>query len=173
MNSIVYERFSRRQLARLSAAAVVAAAGESIIAGAAGTPDLDGADLTAVGILLDLHPDLRSVVQAARIVRESASYPITDRAMLQPLFERRGGRLQVGRHALSYGHAEQYLPDSFFPIEDERDLVCKLLIAFQRGQMQHAHEAWLRQPKREFRNSTELRSPWLASLSDYSLEAWR
>lgn len=96
-------------------------------------------DVELLEDVLDLVPDLDAVAFAAKLARERIGYPIESHEGLSSLFE--DGRQTVfkGRR-ITMDDAVRFLPRTFFPIDSERDLLCKLMIAFQRGRLVHLEE---------------------------------
>jgi hypothetical protein len=95
-----------------------------------------------VGLLteaLTLIPNLPIVTFAAKRARERLSYPITSREELAKLLDDDTTAAFDGR-SLSAKDIETFVPDEFFPIPDQHALLCRLLIAFQRGDLFHEHE---------------------------------
>jgi hypothetical protein len=95
-----------------------------------------------VGLLteaLALIPNLPIVTFAAKRASERLSYPITTRKELVALLDE-GGVAAVAGRTISAKDIEAFVPDEYFPIPDQHALLCRLLIAFQRGDLFHEHE---------------------------------
>jgi hypothetical protein len=108
-------------------------------AGGKGGGHFDADDVDLLESALELVPDLDIVTYIAKLARKRAQYPLSDHAALRTLFGRsRSGRFKD--RVLTVEHAERFLPREFFPIDSERDLMCKLLIVFQRGRLFHLQE---------------------------------
>jgi hypothetical protein len=104
------------------------------------TKNFDEKDIDLLIYVISLIPDLDLVAYAGKLVRDKIKYPIKDYDSLQPLF---GGK-RVANYAdrkITFAQAERFIPKEFFPIVSERDLLCKLIMVFQRGNIIHAQEA--------------------------------
>jgi hypothetical protein len=94
-----------------------------------------------VGLLteaLTLIPNLPIVTFAAKRAGERLSYPIKSREELAKLLD--DGAAAVDGRTISAKDIETFVPDEFFPIPDQHALLCRLLIAFQRGDLFHEQE---------------------------------
>ncbi|HEY5993840.1 MAG TPA: hypothetical protein VIU46_04475 [Gallionellaceae bacterium] len=101
--------------------------------------NFDEKDVELLESVISLIPDLSLVACAAKIARGKIKYPLIDCDALQPIFG--GKRLASYKdRKITFAQAQRFIPKEFFPITSERDLLCKLLISFQRGSMVHAQE---------------------------------
>jgi hypothetical protein len=182
------EKVLDRYLRKLNRRDLIAGAGTAVLTGkvlsAQPGPEVGGelnpADLPTLGLLLETLPDHRAVVELTRTIRGNVSYPIGDASPLLELLNRQGGTVRITSHVLTSQHVGRYLPDGFFPIENEADFVRKLLIAFQRGRMQHTYEAAVAQNRRGLRAAVSessaavtITGPGLLSMEDCSIDRWR
>lgn len=103
------------------------------------TQYFDEKDLKLLESVLELVPDLDIVAYAAKLARDRVKYPVQDHAGFLPLFGK-GKSAQFKDRQITFEDVERFLPKDFFPIASERDLLCKLLIAFQRGRVYHLQE---------------------------------
>ena len=93
-------------------------------------------DVDLLESALELIPDLIPTALIAKFVREKIPYPIKSIEVFKPFFTKNKVSLQ-DKTTFTYAQVEKFLPKEFFPIETERDLLCRLLIAFQRGRLSH------------------------------------
>jgi hypothetical protein len=93
-------------------------------------------DLDLLESALELIPDLTPTVLIAKFVREKIGYPVKSMEAFDPHFEKNGVILG-DKTTFTHAQALKFLPKEFFPLETERDLLCRLLIAFQRGRLSH------------------------------------
>jgi len=96
-------------------------------------------DLQLLTSVIEVIPNLTEVTHATKLVNKRLKYPLTERGELVKLFDGKKG-LRLGQRDLAVSVVEQFVPEKFFPIESERDLICKLLIAFQIGDIHHTEE---------------------------------
>src|SRR5262245_50966815 len=128
----VLERYLRKKMNRR---ALIARTGPAVLAGtvlsAQPGPEVGGelnpADLPTLELLMETLPDHRGVVELMRTVRGNVSYPIGDASPILELLNRHGGTVRITSHVLTGQHVGRYLPDGFFPIENEADFARKLL----------------------------------------------
>lgn len=99
----------------------------------------DANDVELIETVLDLVPDLDLVAYVAKIARKKLKYPIKDHEAFRPLF-RSHAAAPFKNRAFAFDDLLEFIPQEFFPIETERDLMCRLLIALQRGHMAHLQE---------------------------------
>lgn len=105
-------------------------------------PNVKGFDTKDIGLLVDaltLIPNLPIVAFAAKRAKQRLKYPIESRAQLVELLDDRTVGEFDGRR-ISVQDIERFVPDEFFPMEDQHALLCRLLIAFQRGDLFHQQE---------------------------------
>jgi hypothetical protein len=96
-------------------------------------------DVSLLTEVLTLIPNLPIVAFAAKRANERLSYPITSRDELVKLLDDGSVAAFDGRK-ISAKDIETFVPDEYFPIPDQHALLCRLLIAFQRGDLFHEHE---------------------------------
>lgn len=102
-------------------------------------PKFEAHELEVLEAVVDSVPNLRAVARAALLVRKHCKYPIKAPNELEHVF---AGKPHVDlddRH-VTHDEANLFIPDAFFPIESERELIHKLLIAFQIGDVYHHTE---------------------------------
>jgi hypothetical protein len=96
-------------------------------------------ELDLVEMAMGLIPNLTLATYIAALVRRKGRYPLTTHSDFLPLTSHKGFLLFDGRR-LTFEQAERFFPKEFFPIENEQQLLCRLLAAFQRGDFSHAEE---------------------------------
>jgi hypothetical protein len=96
-------------------------------------------DVELLASVIEVIPNLTEVAHATKLVRTQLTYPIDNRASLMELFAGKKS-MRLGQRSITLTQIERFLPENFFPIESERDLICRLLIAFQIGDIYHAEE---------------------------------
>lgn len=96
-------------------------------------------ELDLVEMAMGLIPNLTLTAYIAALVRRKCSYPLTTHSNFLRIADHEGVLLFEGRR-LTLEQAEQFFPKEFFPIENEQQLLCRLLAAFQRGEFTHAEE---------------------------------
>ena len=96
-------------------------------------------DIDLLETALELTPHLLPATLIAKELRQKIKYPIKSRDDFKTFFTKKKVFLE-DKTLLTYEQVEKYLPPEFFPIETERDLLCRLLIAFQRGHLDHLLE---------------------------------
>jgi hypothetical protein len=96
-------------------------------------------DVSLLTEALTLIPNLPIVTLAAKRARERLSYPIKSKEELAKLLDD-GSVAEFDGRKFSAKDIETFVPDEYFPIPDQHALLCRLLIAFQRGDLFHEHE---------------------------------
>jgi hypothetical protein len=96
-------------------------------------------DVSLLTEALTLIPNLPIVTLAAKRARERLSYPIKSKDELAKLLDD-GSVAEFDGRKISAKDIETFVPDEYFPIPDQHALLCRLLIAFQRGDLFHEHE---------------------------------
>ncbi len=94
-------------------------------------------DVDLLESALALIPDLTATALIARFVREKIGYPVKTSEDFKPYFDEDGRVVLDDKTTFTYSQVLKFLPKEFFPMETERDLFCRLLIAFQRGRLSH------------------------------------
>ena len=90
----------------------------------------DENDVELMEKALALHPDLDIVAYLVKCARERVKYPIQDHNGLLPLCDEGSRSVTFKDREVTFEDAKQSLPESFFPIESEDDLLFKFFIAF-------------------------------------------
>ena len=87
-----------------------------------------------------LHiPNAAEVAYAAKRARKRAKYPIKNHDGLAALLD--DGKVARFRdREVTVDSIKRYVPKEFFPIDDEQDLIAKLLIAFDRAEIEHQEQ---------------------------------
>ena len=96
-------------------------------------------DVEVLQNALDLIPDLPAVAYAAKLARARLRFPVKSHDELRGIFAGRPS-IRFRDRVAAVKHVDRFLPREFFPIASERDLMCKLLVAFQIGANTHAAE---------------------------------
>jgi len=99
----------------------------------------DAEDLELLTSVVAVIPNLTEIAHATKLVNKRLKYPINKRSEILKVLDGKKN-FRLGDRGLSVSLVEQFLPDKFFPIDSERDLICKLLIAFQIGDIYHNEE---------------------------------
>ena len=99
----------------------------------------DADDLELLTSVVEVIPNLTEITHATKLVQKRLKYPINERRELLTVFDRKKA-IRLGERDVTVTAVEQFLPEKFFPIVSERDLICKLLIAFQIGDLYHNEE---------------------------------
>ncbi|HXQ72712.1 MAG TPA: hypothetical protein VN844_19600 [Pyrinomonadaceae bacterium] len=99
----------------------------------------DPEDLELLTSVVAAIPNLTEITHATKLVNKRLKYPIHNRSEILKVFDGKKN-FRLGDRGLSVPHVEQFLSEKFFPIDSERDLICKLLIAFQIGDIYHNEE---------------------------------
>jgi hypothetical protein len=84
-------------------------------------------------------PNGAEVAYAAKRARERAKYPITGYEGLVALLDD-GKVARFGDREVTGDAIKRYVPKEFFPLDDEDDLIAKLLIAFDRAEIEHSKQ---------------------------------
>jgi hypothetical protein len=98
----------------------------------------DANDVDLMEKALDLIPNLTLATYIAKLARKKG-YPFKTYDDFLTLF----GNQQKGifkKRILTFAQVKQFFPKEFFPIENELQLLCRLLIIFQKGDIAHAIE---------------------------------
>lgn len=96
----------------------------------------DEHDVDLLAQVLAHIPNGLEVAYAAKRARERAKYPIADHGGLAALLD--DGKVARFRdREVTVDSIKRYVPKEFFPIDDEQDLIAKLLIAFDRAEIEH------------------------------------
>lgn len=93
--------------------------------------EFDRKDFEILDLVLDQAPELRicaGVIKAARAAE--LSYPVKSVTALVKLLPEKEVRVEGRR--LQPRHIKRYLPDEFFPVENERELVTRCYVALIR-----------------------------------------
>jgi hypothetical protein len=126
-------------------------------------------DLPLLEAIVDAVPNLRAVALAAKRVRQHCKYPLATRAALRPVFEGKKA-VALGDREVSLEEAELFIPSAFLPIDSERDLLCKLLIAFQIGDHYHVTQNLRRAEAADDTPTTVLPGPVFHPVMKHHLE---
>lgn len=129
----------------------------------------DEGDIDLLVNVVQLIPDLAMVAHAAKLVRQRGKYPIESVDALLGLIADES--IDLAGVTIHKVQVLKFVPSEFFPIESERDLLCRLLIAFQRGAAFHALEVQVEQWRKG--NTDEDRDTLLPGPAPYSLSARR
>jgi len=100
----------------------------------------DSEDLDLLSSVMEVIPNLTEVASAIKLIRKGGKYPIENRDQLLEMFKGKKS-IKLAERSVEATQVEQFLPEKFFPIDSERDLICKLLIAFQIGDLYHNEES--------------------------------
>src|SRR5260370_23021854 len=84
-----------------------------------------------------LCPDLDFVTYLVKCARKRVKFPIQDHEGLLPLCDEGSHSVTFKDREATIEQAQQFLPESFFPIESEDDLLFKLFIAFTNAHSQN------------------------------------
>jgi hypothetical protein len=99
----------------------------------------DATDLELLTAVIDEIPNLTTVAQATRLVRNRLKFPIKKRDEILSLFDGKK-TLSFGGRKVTVANVELFLLEKFFPIQSEQELIRKLIIAFQIGDYYHAEQ---------------------------------
>jgi hypothetical protein len=99
----------------------------------------DEQDVDLLVEVISLVPNLGEVAYAATLARGRAKYPIEGYDGLAALLDD-GRSARFGDREVTLDDAHRFFPKEFFPVDSEQDLIAKLLIAFQRGEVEHLKE---------------------------------
>ena len=84
-----------------------------------------------------LHiPNAAEVAYATKRARKRAKYPIKNHDGLAALLDD-GKATRFRDREVTVDSIKRYVPKEFFPIDDEQDFIAKLLIAFDRAEIEH------------------------------------
>jgi hypothetical protein len=87
---------------------------------------------------LELHPELLASAEAVQLSRtQQLSFPVETLDHLVGALEKAGGSVTYGGRDITADEVRKFVPEKFFPIESERDLLSRLLIAFLIGRQSH------------------------------------
>ncbi|MDO8263475.1 MAG: hypothetical protein Q7T21_09625 [Gallionella sp.] len=100
----------------------------------------DKSDFDLLLSAISLMPELELVAYAGKLARSQLSYPVETASEFLALFGDAKALRYFDREITST-QASRFMPKEFFPISDEKDLLRKLLLAFQHGSITHAAEA--------------------------------
>jgi hypothetical protein len=164
-------RLTRRGLVAKSAILLTGApllAGQEEASGeGSALPDFVPEDLPLLLQVMDLHPHLPIVAAAVKKARELLTYPIDRADVLLSAFDRKTNTVKLTTRDIHSEEVHRFMPAEYFPIEDEREFMCKLLMAFQRGDVFHAFEG-KRQSRRESSNAVVIPAPrWDESVLNF------
>ena len=98
--------------------------------------NFDERDVDLLEEAVSLVPNLAAAAYAGKLARERTKYPIESFDGIVPLFDGQETAEFEGR-SVTVKTARRYMPDRFFPIETERDLLCKLMIALATREAEH------------------------------------
>lgn len=104
-------------------------------------------DVDVLAHAVSIVPNLEYACFAAKLAREHLKFSIRSLEDMKPLFSVKGLPEDIAKRGISLAHVKRFLPDEFFPIEDERDFLSKVLGALAWGDEVHLHERFLREPK--------------------------
>ena len=93
--------------------------------------------------VIQRFPELWMTLEVARIARDKVNYPITCYEDFLCLAEEGTDYCDLGEQRISFKQLRKYFPDAFFPIDNEDDLISKVLLAFLWGKRAHSLEAEL------------------------------
>lgn len=95
----------------------------------------DNADLPLLERILAWQPDLLVAAVVAKRGARIDSFPIANASGLQALLD--GERETFGDQTIARADIPRYVPEEFYPIADEFDLVRKVLVCLRRGRIHH------------------------------------
>lgn len=99
----------------------------------------DERDVDLLTRVLSHIPNGVEVAYAAKRARKRAKYPIVNHDGLAALLD--DGKVARFRdREVTVDSIQRYVPTEFFPIDDEQDLIAKLLIAFDRAEIEHSQQ---------------------------------
>ena len=99
----------------------------------------DERDVDLLTQVLAHIPNGVEVAYATKRARTRAKYPIKDHNGLAALLD--DGKVARFRdREVTVDSIKRYVPKEFFPIDDEQDLIAKLLIAFDRAEIEHSEQ---------------------------------
>ena len=99
----------------------------------------DEHDVDLLVLVLSHIPNGAEVAYATKRARERAKYPIANYDGLAALLD--DGKVARFRdREVTVDSIKRYVPKEFFPIDDEQDLIAKLLLAFDRAEIEHSKQ---------------------------------
>jgi hypothetical protein len=96
-------------------------------------------DLDLLAKVIEVIPNLTEVAHALRLARKGLKYPVKNRDELLKLLEGKKS-VKLGSRSITSAAVQQFMLDKFFPVDSEEDLIRKLLIAFQIGDIYHTED---------------------------------
>ena len=99
----------------------------------------DERDVDLLTRVLSHIPNGAEVAYAAKLARTRAKYPIAGHDGLAGLLDD-GKAVSFRDREVTVDSIQRYVPKEFFPIDDEQDLIAKLLIAFDRAEIEHSKQ---------------------------------
>lgn len=106
----------------------------------------DAGDANLLAQAVSIFPNLEFACYATKVARKQLKFPVRDHAEIAALLSKnklpeRIADRKIGKRAL-----EKFFPKEYFPIEDERDFLGKVLGALAFGDVMHHHERFLKDP---------------------------
>ncbi len=95
--------------------------------------------------ILIRSPDFWKVAKIASICREKGKFPIKSYNDFLRLADKGKKSCRLGADVITLKQVKKYFPKKFFPIEDEDDLITKVLCSLLWGTRAHRMEAELKQ----------------------------
>jgi hypothetical protein len=103
-------------------------------------------DVDILAHAVSIVPSLEFAGFAAKLAKEHLTFPINCVEDMKPLFSVKGLPESIEKRGISLAHVKRFLPNEFFPIEDEHDFLSKVLGALAWGDEVHLHERFLKEP---------------------------
>jgi hypothetical protein len=91
-------------------------------------------DLSILLEVLETNQSLHSSAHAVKVIEERLAYPV---ANVDVLLEAFGDEpyVSIGNCRISRNHVQEYLPAAWFPISTRRELIGRLILAFERERL--------------------------------------
>jgi hypothetical protein len=106
----------------------------------------DAGDVDLLRHAVSIFPNLEFACFATKVARKRLKFPVRGRSEIAALFP--VGKLpkKISSRKIGKRELEKFFPDEYFPIEDERDFLGKVLGALSYGEVIHYHERFLKDP---------------------------
>ena len=95
--------------------------------------DFQESDFALLKSVVMLYDKISAPTMACKLILNKCCFPINNaEEILSTFFKDSDNYLDLGGHTVTFKNAKTFLTPDIFPIEDESDLVEKMLIVFER-----------------------------------------
>jgi hypothetical protein len=106
----------------------------------------DAGDVDLLAQAVSIFPNLEFACYATKVARKRLKFPVRDQSEIVGLLSKNKLPERIAGRRIGKREIEKFFPKEYFPIEDERDFLGKVLGALSYGDVMHHHERFLKDP---------------------------